>query len=83
MSEGQKHRIFIDLEMLNRLNADGCPACRNKFNLGDEVVLAWGQWNGYRYVHRLEAIYDKSTNTYYERTYYADRKKKMSRSVSA
>jgi hypothetical protein len=76
MAEGNKHRILIDLEKLNRLNAQGCPACRNKFNLGDEVVLAAGKWAGYQYIHKQEAVYEKATNTFYERKYFADKKKK-------
>jgi hypothetical protein len=78
MSDNKKHRILIDLERQNRLNAQGCPACRKKFNLGDEVVLARGKWQGYQYVHLREAVLEKSTDTYYERRFYADMKRKPS-----
>jgi hypothetical protein len=49
MGDKKKHKILIDLEMLNRLNAEGCIACGRKFNLGDEVVLARGKWQGFKY----------------------------------
>ena len=76
MAEMAKHRIFIDLEKLNQLNAEGCLACGKKFTLGDEVVLARGKWHSYKYIHEREAILEKKTNTYYERRYFADRNRK-------
>jgi len=66
----QKHRIFIDLERLNRLNT-GCLACGHRFSLGDEVVLARGKWDGFKYIHVQEAIFDSKTDTHYERKYYS------------
>ena len=37
-----KPKIIMDLETLNASNALGCPACGNKFNLGETAVLACG-----------------------------------------
>jgi hypothetical protein len=60
-----KTKIIIDLEMLNSLNASGCPACGGKFALGETAVAACGNWDGGpRYVHENEAVYDKSTSCY-------------------
>lgn len=72
METKKKHRILIDLERLNRLNAEGCLACGHKFTLGDEVVLGRGKWQGFKYIHENEAILDRETDTYYERRHYAD-----------
>ena len=71
MEEKRMHKIFIDLERLNRLNAEGCMACGHKFSLGDEVVLASGKWQGFKYIHKNEAVFDRKTESYYERKYYA------------
>lgn len=71
METKKKHRILIDLERLNRLNAEGCLACGHKFTLGDEVVLARGKWQGFKYIHENEAILDRKTDTHYERRHYA------------
>jgi hypothetical protein len=60
-------KIIIDLEKLNRLNAQGCPACKKKFTLGEMAVLACGSWQGAKYIHENEAVFDKKTSTYYER----------------
>jgi hypothetical protein len=70
VEEKRMHRIFIDLERLNRLNAEGCRACGHKFSLGDEVVLARGKWQGFKYIHRNEAVFDRKTASYFERRYY-------------
>lgn len=64
-------RILIDLEKLNRLNAEGCLACGKKFALGEEVVLALGKWRGYKYIHENEAVFDAGSNSHYERKHYA------------
>ena len=62
-------KTIIDLEMLNTYNAEGCPACGRKFNLGDPVVLACGDWQGGpRYVHENEAVFDAASATYVERS---------------
>lgn len=61
-------KMMIDLETLNTLNAEGCPACGRKFELGDTVVLACGAWEGPpRYVHEKDAVFDAKTNGYVER----------------
>ena len=67
-----KPKIIMDLETLNRTNAQGCPACGRKFNLGDTAVLACGAWdNGPRYIHEHEAVRDTRTSQYFERRYFA------------
>lgn len=61
-------KMMIDLESLNTLNAEGCPACGRKFELGDTVVLACGAWEGPpKYVHEKEAVFDAKSNGYVER----------------
>ena len=64
-------KIIMDLEALNTTNAQGCPACGNKFNLGDTAVLACGAWgDGPRYIHENEAVKDTKTSQYFERGYF-------------
>ncbi len=59
---------MLDLEKVNTLNAEGCPACGKKFSLGDTVVLACGAWEGApKYIHESEAVYDRKRRTYVER----------------
>jgi hypothetical protein len=66
-----KQKILMDLETLNTSNAEGCPACGKKFNLGDPVVMACGDWaGGPRYVHENEAVFDPASGTYMERSCY-------------
>ena len=65
-----KQKLIIDLEKLNSLNAEGCPACQRKFTLGETVVLACGPWQGAKYIHENEAVFDKTTSAYYERKCY-------------
>ena len=62
----KKQKILIDLEKLNRLNAEGCPVCKRKFTLGETVVIACGPWQGAKYIHENEAVFDKTTSIYYE-----------------
>jgi hypothetical protein len=66
-------KTLIDLEKLNTLNPEGCPACGRQFELGEAVVLAGGNWPGKRFIHEDEATFDKKTNSYYERKYYRDK----------
>lgn len=73
METSKKGRILIDLEKLNTLGAGGCPACGKTFELGEAVVLACGTWEGERYIHEDEAVYDKDTNSFYERRYYKEK----------
>ncbi len=77
MEDKRKIKILIDLEKLNRLNAEGCLACGHKFSLGDEVVLARGKWEGFKYIHENEAVFDKRRNAHYERRYYAAARKSL------
>lgn len=65
-----KSKTLIDLEKLNTLNPEGCPACGRRFELGEPVVLAFGNWQGKRYIHEDEAVFDKETDSYSERRYY-------------
>ena len=70
-----KPKIIMDLEALNTTNAEGCPACGNKFNLGDTAVLACGAWGtGPRYIHENEAVKDAKTSQYFERRYFTSLK---------
>lgn len=65
-------KYIVDLALLNTHNEKGCEACNRKFNLGEMVVLACGGWPGdcARLIHENEAVFDRKTSTYYERTYY-------------
>jgi hypothetical protein len=70
----REFKVLIDLEKQNRLNSEGCLACGKKFSLGEEVVLARGKWQGYKYIHKNEAVFDKHANKHYERGYYRTKK---------
>ena len=70
METHRKSKILIDLEKLNTFGARGCPACGRSFELGEVVVPACGNWEGQKYIHENEAIFDKNTGQYYERRYY-------------
>lgn len=77
MADSQKkaHSTIIDLEKLNSLNAEGCPACGRKFNLGDPVVIACGAWDGPpKFIHANEAVWDKKTTSFMERRCYESQK---------
>ena len=78
METGRKSKTLIDLEKLNTLNPKGCPACGRKFELGEPVVLACGNWEGECYIHQDEAVLDRKTNAYYERKYYETMKESSS-----
>ena len=75
MADLKRNRVFIlDLDMLNTYNSEGCKACGSKFNLGDQVVWACGEWQGGpQLVHAQEAVWDKASETYFERHCYAGR----------
>jgi len=61
--------MLIDLEMLNRLNSEGCAACGGKFTLGETVVAANGSWEGgRRFIHEREAAFDTVTASYFEKS---------------
>ena len=69
-----QQKIIMDLENLNTYNAEGCPACNQKFTLGDMAVLACGFWeDGMKYIHENEAVYDTQSALYYERKCYAQK----------
>ncbi len=77
MAASVKNRLktIIDLEKLNSLNEEGCPACGRKFTLGEPVVLACGAWEGKpKLIHENEAIFDEATATYFERKCYESSK---------
>jgi len=67
-SEPKGRKIIMDLEKVNRFNAEGCAACGRKFSLGETAVLACGFWeDGPKYIHENEAVFDPKTATYMER----------------
>ena len=63
-------KTIIDLEKLNTYNAEGCAACGHKFTLGEPVVLACGYWEGVKYIHENEAVFDHENSAYFERRCY-------------
>ena len=66
------NKIFLDLEKLNELNALGYAG---KFTLGETVVLACGPWDeGPRFIPEKEAVYDRASNTYWEKNCFNARK---------
>ena len=68
----QSQKRIVDLELLNRLNEEGCPACGQKFTLGDTVVSACGAWEGgSKLIHENEAVWDSQSSAYIERRCYA------------
>jgi hypothetical protein len=72
----KQQKFIMDLEKLNTYNAEGCPACKGKFNLGDTVVIACGGWaGGPKPIHEREAVYDPQSAAYVERRCYEGRKK--------
>ena len=74
-SEKKKQTFIIDLEKLNTLNAEGCPACDRKFALGETVVKACGAWEGPpKIIHENEAVWDVKTATFIERRCYKAQK---------
>ncbi|MFZ7127987.1 MAG: hypothetical protein ACOWWM_17655 [Desulfobacterales bacterium] len=75
MRKSNRLQTIADREMVNRLNAEGCPACGKKFNLGDPVVMACGAWEGPpRWIHEHEAVFDPSSNSYVERRCFETRR---------
>ncbi len=69
--DSEKARV-VDLNILNTHNEKGCEACNRKFNLGDTVVMACGQWEDgcARLIHEREAVFDPATRSWYERRYF-------------
>lgn len=75
MASQKPKPIVLDLEKVNSLNSEGCPACGKKFTLGDSAVLACGAWGeGVKYVHANEAVFDTASATYIERKCYLAKK---------
>ena len=73
-----KHKFMIDLQKLNELNAEGCPACGKKFTLGETAVIACGAWEGgTKAIHENEAIWDDQQRAYVERRCYDSRRGKI------
>jgi len=71
----KKHTFLIDLEKLNTLNEEGCPACGRKFTLGEPVVMACGLWEGGpRVIHENEAVWEPQTASFVERRCFECRK---------
>jgi hypothetical protein len=70
----RRQTFLIDLEKLNRLNEEGCPACSQKFTLGETVVMACGAWEGGpKLIHENEAVWDAETAGFVERRCYQSR----------
>jgi hypothetical protein len=70
----RKLTLLIDLEKLNTLNEEGCPACGQKFSLGETAVLACGFWEGApRIIHENDAVWDPKTASFIERKCYESR----------
>ena len=69
-----KGKFIMDLELLNRYNSEGCPACGKKFSLGDPVVVACGAWEGgAKVIHEYEAVFDHTTQQFVERRCHSAR----------
>jgi hypothetical protein len=65
----KKNTFLIDLEKLNTLNEEGCPACGRKFTLGEIAVMAIGSWEGgAKVIHENEAVWDAKAASFIERT---------------
>ena len=74
-TEKTRQTFIIDLEKLNRLNAEGCAACGRKFTLGETVVKACGAWEGPpKLIHQNEAVWDATSATFFERRCYESRR---------
>jgi hypothetical protein len=53
------------------INSEGCPACGQKFNLGDPVVSAFGPWGeNPKLIHESDALFDPKIQMYVEREWY-------------
>ena len=75
MTTGSKkmYETIIDREKL-MLNPEGCPACGQKFALGEPVVLACGTWGDeQKLIHESEAVFDPEARRYVERSCYGPR----------
>lgn len=67
----EKRKVMLDLQKLNELNAEGCPACGRKFALGETAVVACGAWEGGpKLIHENEAVWDARNRSFVERRCY-------------
>ena len=75
MSTPAGNKMVMDLEKMGKLNAEGCPACGRKFEMGETVVAACGAWEGGpKYIHETEAVWNDENKQYVEKKcYQADR----------
>lgn len=72
MTPEDKNRLktIMDREKL-MTNSDGCPACGQKFNLGDPVVPAFGSWGEKpKLIHDSDAVFDPKIQMFVEREWY-------------
>jgi len=69
---------MIDLQKLNALNTEGCPACGKGFTLGETAVVACGAWEGGpKLIHENEAVWDSDNGRYVERRCFETRRGKI------
>jgi hypothetical protein len=70
----KKWNTIIDREKL-MTNPEGCPACGQKFNMGEPAVYACGTWGREpKLIHESDAVFDLKTQMYVEREYYEAQK---------
>ena len=63
----EKWETIIDREKL-MANPKGCPACGQKFNMGEPAVYACGDWGlELKLIHEADAVFDAKTQRYVER----------------
>lgn len=73
-SAREKWRTIIDREKL-MANPEGCPACGQKFNMGEPAVYACGTWGQEpKLIHESDAVFDAKANMYVERECYESQK---------
>ncbi len=75
MKDPRKARqmVLLDHEKLNLLNPERCAACGGTFTLGETVVLACGAWEGAKYVHEMDAVWDAAAGAFVERQCFLSR----------
>lgn len=70
----KKWKTIIDREKL-MINPEGCPACGQKFNLGEPAVYACGTWGQEpKLIHESDAVFDTTTQMFMERECYEGRR---------
>jgi hypothetical protein len=62
-NDKQKWKTIIDrVPMMS--HPQGCPACGQKFNLGDPAVFACGTWGREaKLIHESDAVFDAVSQT--------------------